>query len=161
MVVKFAFYGNSGRSENQFRGCHVIGKLRFYPVILQPLLRTGKHIHVAEYSRQAKLVLVLQVGAVAPFQNQRRDFVRARMKQVSHVKFRDAVGHLRITRKLSVHEQVDAAVNALENKYPAQSVRLVIILAAVNSRGIVVRDIRRVKRYRIVYVRVLRAVKSM
>ena len=73
-----------------------------------------KEEDLAEDARPAVLVLILQVGAVAPLQHKNLDEVLALVQILADLKLRGHVADLAVAHELPVDEEVEAGVHALE-----------------------------------------------
>ena len=153
--------GNPHGGEFQLRPGIIPGKARGDTVVLQSLLRARENVHVPEYSRQAYFVLVLEIGAVAPFQHCGGDTVVPLFQKRRDVELLHAVGHLGITHEFPVDIEIHAAVHALEHENTAHFVRHMGIIPAVHAHRDIVRDVGRIKRNGITHVGILRHVESM
>ena len=127
-------------------------------VVCNALFRAGQHVDITEDAGQPELVLIFEIRSVAPFEHSGGYIVFSLAKQVGNIELRGVVGNLRVSRKRAVHKQVQTAVHSLKAEYASHSVRLVDIAPAIDAHRIVVRNIRRVIRYGVADVRVLRLV---
>ena len=129
-----------------------------YAVVLEAVFRPGKDIHITEYPREPELVLILEIGAVTPFQNSGGYAVSTRGKQACDVKLRGVVRDLGIACELTVDIQIKTAVGALKAEYAPQSVRRVGVVPAIDPDGDIIGNERRIVGYRVVDIGILRLV---
>ena len=87
-------------------------------VALHPLFGPQEEIHVPDDAGHAPLVLILQIGAVAPLEHQQHHFVFALAQKRRSVKLAGVVGHLAVAQELSVDVDIEATVHALEVQHP-------------------------------------------
>ena len=92
----------------------VRGEALFYKVIPDVLLGPQQQVHVPENAAHAQLVLVLQVGAVAPLEHQHRQGVVPGGEEAADLKLGGSVGHLAVSHKLPVDPQVEAGIHPLK-----------------------------------------------
>ena len=98
---------------------------------------------LAEDARPAVLVLILQVGAVAPLQNQNLDKVLPRMEILADLKLRGHVADLAVAHELPIDEEVEAGVHALKvevDGLPLQHGGVKLDRTAVEAAGVIVGD---------------------
>ena len=126
-------------------------------IIRDVRLGAAEKINIPDDPGHAELVLVLEVGAVAPFEGQHREEIFALAQEIRHVKLGGVVGHLAVTDVSSVQPDKKAGVDALENEMRARRLRVGMPGEGVpiGPAGILLRHIGRVKREGIADVRVL------
>ena len=119
--------------------------------------RTLQQVHIPENTAHAQLVLVLQVGAVAPLQHQHRQSVVPFREQLGDVELAGGMGNLAVPGEQAVHPQVEAGVHALKVQVGAQPGRpgRQSEVPAVQSAGVILRHIGRVIGDRVLHVGVV------
>ena len=85
-----------------------------HKIILQMLGGTAKKIDIPENARGPQLVLILEVGAVGPFENENVDTVDAGAEKSSDVELRGGMGNLAVADEGAVHPEIEAAVHSLK-----------------------------------------------
>ena len=109
--------------------------------------RAAQEVDVAEDAAGAELVLVLQVGAVAPLEHQNGQAVGAGTDEPGHIELRGGVGDLAIADVGAVEPHVEAGVHTLKGQVGAggRRVRGVLEVADVGAAGVVLGDVGRVE----------------
>ena len=82
--------------------------------VLQVLLVAEKQIYLSEHTREAELVLILQIRARAPLEHNNAEGVDTCVKKRGDIYFRGAVADLAVACKIAVNEEIEAGVNTLE-----------------------------------------------
>ena len=104
---------------------------------------------LAEDARPAVFVLILQIGAVAPLQNEDLDEVLALVQILADLKLRGHMADLAVAHELPVDEEVEAGVHALEvevERLVLQHGGVELDGTAVEAAGVIVGDEGRVYR---------------
>ena len=83
-------------------------------IIIDTLVRTPQQIDIPEDPRHPELVLVLQIRAVAPLEDQDGQDIVPLPDQVRDIEFREGVRHLAVAQILSVQPGIKAGVHPLE-----------------------------------------------
>ena len=110
-------------------------------VVLRPL----EEVDVPEDAAHPQLVLVLEVAAVAPFQDEDGDGVFAGAEKFRHLKLAGRVGDLAVSHQFAVYPEVEAGVDPLEIHVVAEIPFLADAeVADIGPAGIFERDIGRV-----------------
>ena len=109
--------------------------------------RAAQEVDVAEDAAGAELVLVLQVGAVAPLEHQDGQTVGAGTDELGDIELRGGVGDLAVADVGAVEPHVEAGVHALEGQVGAGGggVRGVVEVADVGAAGVVLGDVGRIE----------------
>ena len=138
------------------RAREVLVQRRLHEEIADVVFRAADEVHVAENAAHAQLVLVLEVGAVAPLEHEHRHGVLALDQKVRNVEFARRVRNLAVARELLVDPEVEAGIDALEVQVrAARSVlRADLKAAQIQPAGVLIRHEGRVKRDRVADVRV-------
>ena len=100
-----------------------------------------EEVNLTEDARPAELVLILQVGAVAPLQDENLDAVLTGAEILGDLQLARHVGDLAIPYELPVDEQVEAGVHALEvhvDGLPLQHGGVDLHGATVQTAGVIV-----------------------
>ena len=121
------------------------------------LHRALEEVHITEDTAHAELVLILQVAAVAPLEHQHRQLVGAVLEVLGDVELAGAVGHLTVTHVPAVQPDVEAGVNTFEVQegFGSAGVNPVIEFPDVGAAGILLRNVGRIERKRVLDVGVL------
>ena len=145
--------------------------IRLHAEVLHAVLRHGEERHVAEQTRHAEHVLILQIRPVAPAQHPHRQHVgrdallRVRFQRIRHVELGGQACVLRVAHERAVEPHVGRRIHAVKTQDHATPlpVRRHGECAAVAGDGVVVRraadgvaDNRRVLVMRVGHVRVVR-----
>ncbi len=131
--------------HSQVRLRKVSGKALFHEEVPQKGLRALQNVHIPENAAHAQLILVLQIGAVAPLQHQHGNGVGTIAQELGHLKLRGAVGDLAVAHKAAVDPQVEAGVHALKvQEEPGTSGFGEVEVPVVQAAGVLVGHIGRV-----------------
>ena len=126
-------------------------------VIADMILRTLEEIHVAEDTGGSELVLILQIAAIAPLEHEHRKRVAALLDTLCHIKLARGVGHFAVSKILTVQPDIEAGIYAFKVQISLRRTLVLLVneVAQVCAAGIIIRDIRRIRRERILDIRVL------
>ena len=138
----------------------VVGQIRRDHVVADAVDGPFQNIDVPEDAREAELVLILQIGAVAPLENQNGKQIRALLKKVRHIELRRVVGDLAVAHVGPVEPDVEAGIHAFKIQERAGCIRVPVPGKAVQvgAAGIVLGDVGRIEGKRVADVGVLGAV---
>jgi hypothetical protein len=75
---------------------------------------SSQNIDVPENSAGTKLILILQIAAVTPFQDQNSKMIRALLQVIGDIKFAGRVGDLTVAYIGSVEPQIKAGIYPLK-----------------------------------------------
>ena len=116
-------------------------------VVEQDVGRAAQEVDVAEDAAGAELVLVLQVGAVAPLEHQDGQAVDAGAQELGDVELRGGVGDLAVADVGAVEPHVEAGVHSLEGQVGAGGggIRGVVEVADVGAAGVVLGNVGRIE----------------
>ena len=140
---------------------HVAEHVAFAHDVAQVLLRAGDHVHVTEDTVVAELVLILQIGGVAPLEDGDGQHVLADDDLVGHVKLGGGVGNLRHADELAVDPRIEAGIHAVKVQVAALALFLPLKGTTVHAAGILARDVGRIEGEGIVDVGILRVIKAV
>ena len=160
---------NLGRDRSTFIGKadadfgFAIHDLHRREVITDAFFRALEQIHIAEDTRGPELILVLQITAVVPLENQHSQLIVAFLDIGSDVKLAGRVGNLAVSDVLTIHPDIEAGVNAFKIQVSLRRFRIhsVFEIADIRTAGIIIRHIGRICRERILDVRVLMLIVTM
>ena len=138
----------------------IVGQVRLYDIVLDPVSRPVQKIDVPEDPREAEFVLVFQVAPVAPLENKDRKEVLAFLHDLRHVELRRVVGDLAVPDISPVQPDIEAGIHPLKIQEHARDLGIPVPLKTmeIGPAGIVLGNIRRIKRKRIADICVLLAV---
>ena len=111
--------------------------------ILHVDLVPQEQIDLADDAGGTDFVLILQVGSVAPLENQHTKLVLARVQEFRHIDFAGHVADLAVGGELPVDVEIEAGVHALEVQSEIiffQCVRVHVQRAPVQSAGVLCRS---------------------
>ena len=125
-----AAHGDGGGVGSQSGGGDVVEERR---------AGARQEVDVPEDPGGAELVLVLQVGAVAPLEHQDGQAVGARLNDLGDVELAGGVGDLAVADVLAVEPHVEAGVHTLQDQVGLRRVRVrrVLDVAQIDPAGIV------------------------
>ena len=98
-----------------------------------------EEIYIAENAGRAELILVFQVAAVAPLQNEHGQGVSALGDEFGNIEFRGGVGHLAVTNVFAVEPDIEAGVHALkvQIRLGRRFIRRIRKIVQIRAAGIV------------------------
>ena len=134
--------------------------LRVDKIVKQALLRPAHQIDIPENTRHAELVLVLQIAAVAPFEDQDCQEVFTLLQEIRHLELGQGVGHLAVADIDPVQPYIKTGIHTLKlQKGPGCRLRSLKLEAMqIGPAGILMGHIGRVRREGIADIGVLVAV---
>ena len=99
-------------------------------------------VYIPEDTRGTELILILQVAAVAPFQDHHCQRVLAFPNRLGNIEFGSGVGDFVVAQKGTVEPEIEAGVNTLEVQISLGSIRVAFIHKVVQicTTGILIRD---------------------
>ena len=150
-------------SETDPDSCLFLIQQRGGEVIADAVLRTAQDVDIAEDARGTELILIFQVAAVAPLQDNDCQGVLAFLNSLGDVELGGGVGNLAVAQVLAVQPHVEAGVNALEVQVCLGSVCILGIhkVAQIGAARILIGNKGRICRERITDVGVLVLVIAM
>ena len=117
--------------------------------------------YLAEDAGHTPHILILEVGAVAPLDDQHRHRVTARMEALGDIDLGRAMGHLAVSAVRTVDEEIETGVHPLEGQIdalPVEHGRVDAEVTDIQPRGIALRHLGRVDGIRVAHVGILRHV---
>ena len=140
-----------------------IGRNRLQKVITDPLLRTQQQVHIPENPTHTEFILILQITSITPFHHQYRQCVGPLPQIFGHIELTGRMGNLAVSDESAVDPHIKAGIHTLKIQICVRSLRIAVILkrADIRTAGIVLGNIRRVHRKRIIHIGVLMTVISM
>ena len=143
--------------------CPILCNSGLNPIVPDGLLRPLQKIYVPENAAHAKLILILQVGAVAPLQHQHCQRIVALPDKIRHIKFTGRVGNLVVAHIRAVQPDIIAAVHTFKNEMGPGRLRIPLIAKVVHigTAGIVLGHIGWIKGEGIANVGILRHVEAV
>ncbi len=120
-------------------------------------VRALQEIDIADDSARAELVLILEIGADAPLEDEDGEPIRAAHEVVRHVELARRVRDLAVADVAAVQPHVVARIDALEAQEHPRRVRVgcKVEVEDVRPTRVLAGDVRRVERDRVADVRVL------
>ena len=145
------------KADLQFRRTQVLRKRCRDHIIFNVVLRAVQEIHVADDAGHPEFVLVLQITAVTPFQDQDCQKVLSLPEQAGDVKLRGMMRDLAVADVSTVQPHIEAGIHTLKIQIAAGRIRIPVPfeLMQISAAGILPRHKGRIKRKRIADVRVL------
>ena len=146
----------------QVRGLKIFGQICFDNIIPDPFHGPLQDIDIPEDAGKAEFVLILQIGSVAPFEDQDRQKVISFPQKTGHVKFRRMMGNLAVSHVSTVQPYIEAGIHPLKIQEGVGRVRVLTPckVMQVGAAGILLGDVGRIKGKRITDVGILRTVIS-
>ena len=86
----------------------------FQCIVRDVLVRPGKEIHIPEDAGKAELILALQIGGHAPFEDKDVQRVLSIHHQIGDIKLRGGVGNLGIPLLYAVDIEIEGRIHALK-----------------------------------------------
>ena len=126
-------------------------------VVPDAVFGTLQDVHIPEDAGGTELVLIFQIAAVTPLQDQNCQSVLSFFDSLGDVKLRGGVGDFAVAQEGAVEPDVEAGVNTLEVQVGLGSICIAFIdkIVQVSTAGIFIRNIGRVCREGIADVGVL------
>ena len=146
----------------QIRGLKIFGQICFDNIIPDPFHGPLQDIDIPEDAGKTELVLIFQIGSVAPFEDQDRQKVISFPQKTGHVKFRRMMGNLAVSHVSTVQPYIEAGIHPLKVQEGAGRIRVLMPckVMQVGAAGILLGDVGRIKGKRITDVGILRSVIS-
>ena len=111
-------------------------------------LRALEQVHVPDNARHPEFVLVLQVGAVAPFEHQHRQDVLPFPQGLGDVEFAGGMGDLAVADVPAVHPDVEAGIHPfkVQVRPGCRRVRMISKVTDIGAAGVFRRNKGRIRR---------------
>ena len=135
----------------------VTGWQCFQKIVADAFFRAGQQINVTENSTHPEFVLILEIAAVAPFDDEHSERVFSVAYHSGDIKFTCGVRYLAVADKAAVQPYIKAGVDTFEIQVCTRRSRIFFIIKAmyISTARVDHRDIRRIHRERIAVVCIL------
>ena len=120
----------------------------FQKIVADAFFRAGQQINVTEDTAHPEFVLVLEIAAVAPFDDKYGERIFSVAYHSGDIKFTRGVGDLTVADKAAVQPYIKAGIDALEIQVRTRRSRIFFIIEGmyISPARIDHRDIRRIHR---------------
>ena len=120
-----------------------------------------EEVYLSEDTRESEFILVLEVGAVAPFEYYHLKGIDAFLEVIGYVALGGHMAYLAVAGKSVVDKEIEAGVNAFKIDINLFAVKLFsgdIYASYVEGAGVIIRNVRGVCREGIVFVSIVRCI---
>ena len=147
-----------GRKYAHLHRSTVIFKKRCNEIIGNVLHGSVQQINIAEDTSHTELVLIFQIASVTPLQDKHCQLIGAFLQFFRHIKFTGGV-----TNVTTIEPDIEAGINTLKVQVNHRSrfIKVELKLADISATRILMRNIRRIKRERVLNIGVLVVIVSV